>query len=126
MYLLLLAVLAATLVLSVLVGASSLSTSDLWHAFTGRFNPRALSEQEQLADTILWSIRLPRTLVAALCGGALAAAGATSQGLFRNGLASPSVLGTESGGAFAAALVFYVGAAGWHWLTMPVAAFTGC
>ncbi len=70
------AVFAASLAASLLLGAANLTELD--------------AEQ---ARTILVSIRIPRTLVAALCGGALAAAGATSQGLFRNGLASPSILG---------------------------------
>ncbi len=99
----------AALAASLLLGAANLAELD-----------------PEQAKTILLSIRLPRTLVAALCGGALAAAGATSQGLFRNGLASPSILGTEAGGACGAALLFYAGAATWHWLTLPVAAFTGC
>lgn len=103
------AVFGVSLAASLLLGAANLSALD--------------SDQAQI---IFWSIRLPRTLVAALCGGALAAAGATSQGLFRNGLASPSILGTEAGGACGAALVFYVGAATWHWLTLPIAAFLGC
>ncbi len=99
----------ASLAASLLLGAANLSELD-----------------PEQARTILFSIRMPRTLVAALCGGALAAAGAASQGLFRNGLASPSILGTEAGGACGAALLFYAGAATWHWLTLPLAAFAGC
>lgn len=84
----------------------------------------------QIADyetlrTILVDIRLPRVVVGALCGGALAAAGVLSQGLFRNSLASPSILGTSAGGATAATIVFYMG---WHThslLALPLAAFLG-
>lgn len=52
---------------------------------------------------ILWSIRLPRIAVAAMIGGILGAAGAIMQGLFRNPLADPALVGVSSGGAFAAA-----------------------
>lgn len=52
---------------------------------------------------ILWSIRLPRIAVAAMIGGILGAAGAIMQGLFRNPLADPALVGVSSGGALAAA-----------------------
>jgi iron complex transport system permease protein len=78
-----------------------------------------------MAETILFKIRLPRVLVAALCGGAMAGAGVACQGLFRNALASPSVLGTESGGSLAAVLLFYLGPQVVHIYAMPLAAGTG-
>ncbi len=53
---------------------------------------------------VLWSIRLPRLAIAALVGGMLAMSGALMQGLFRNPLADPALVGVSSGGAFAAAL----------------------
>ena len=80
---------------------------------------------DALASVVFFELRLPRTLIAALCGGALAAAGVVSQGLFRNALASPAVLGTSSGGSFGAVLAFYGGAALYHWFSLPLAAFTG-
>lgn len=52
---------------------------------------------------ILWSIRLPRVVTALFCGASVAIAGALSQAMFRNALASPSITGTESGAAFALA-----------------------
>ncbi len=55
-------------------------------------------------DDILFSIRLPRVLTAIFSGAAIAVAGALSQSMFRNALASPSITGTESGAAFALAL----------------------
>ncbi len=56
------------------------------------------------AETIVIDIRLPRVLTAALVGGGLAVAGATFQGLLRNPLADPYVLGTASGAALGAAI----------------------
>ncbi|CAA9277871.1 MAG: Vitamin B12 ABC transporter, permease protein BtuC [uncultured Chloroflexi bacterium] len=55
-------------------------------------------------DAIVWQVRLPRVLAAALVGAALATSGALFQGLFRNPMADPYVLGISSGAAFGATL----------------------
>jgi iron complex transport system permease protein len=57
---------------------------------------------------ILWSIRLPRIAVAAMVGGMLAASGAVMQGLFRNPLADPALVGVSGGAALAAATTIVV------------------
>ncbi|MBI3749100.1 MAG: iron chelate uptake ABC transporter family permease subunit [Chloroflexi bacterium] len=56
------------------------------------------------ADTIVWDLRVPRVLMSLVVGTALAVAGATFQGLLRNPLADPYVLGTASGAALGAAI----------------------
>ncbi len=58
---------------------------------------------------IVWDLRLPRALLAALLGAALGVAGAITQGLFRNPMAEPGVLGVSSGAAAMAVLGFYLG-----------------
>lgn len=63
--------------------------------------PCTWSEYEQ---TVVWNIRLPRVLTAMLVGAALSASGAAYQGLFRNPLVSPDVLGASAGAGFGAAL----------------------
>jgi iron complex transport system permease protein len=63
-----------------------------------------------LRDAIVWELRLPRALLAALVGAALASAGVLTQGLFRNPLADPGVLGVSAGAALAAVLGFVMGA----------------
>ena len=65
-------------------------------------------------DAIVWQLRLPRVLAAALVGAALATSGALFQGLFRNPMADPYALGISSGAAFGAtvALLVTAGAAG--------------
>jgi iron complex transport system permease protein len=73
---------------------------------------------------VLWSIRLPRIALALVIGGLLAASGAIMQGLFRNPLADPALVGVSSGAAFAAAstIVFgdrYLPSTG---VTMPIGA----
>jgi iron complex transport system permease protein len=77
---------------------------------------------------VLTAIRLPRVLLGLVIGGGLAAAGAMMQGLFRNPLADPGLIGISAGGALAAtaAIVLGVGALGFlgH-LALPAAAFGG-
>jgi iron complex transport system permease protein len=62
------------------------------------------------ATAIVWDLRLPRVLIAALVGGALAASGTLLQGMLRNGLADPSLTGGSAGAAFAIAVAIAVGA----------------
>ncbi|MCJ7517880.1 MAG: iron chelate uptake ABC transporter family permease subunit, partial [Methanomassiliicoccales archaeon] len=59
--------------------------------------------------TIILNIRLPRILLGGLVGASLAIAGAAMQGLFRNPMASPYVLGISSGAAFGASLSIVLG-----------------
>ncbi len=84
------------------------------------------------ASHVLWELRLPRALLAAAVGAALGLSGAMTQGLFRNPLADPGLLGVTSGAVCAAALVltvFALSAAGlppaWRPWVLPAAAFGG-
>ena len=76
-------------------------------------------------DAVLWSIRLPRIVLAALVGGGLALAGAVLQGIFRNPLADPSLVGVSSGAALAAVAAIVFGVAPLGLAGLPVAAFLG-
>ena len=60
------------------------------------------------SEAIVWDLRFPRVLTAAMVGAALAVAGATFQGLLRNPLADPYVLGTASGAALGAAVALLI------------------
>jgi len=84
------------------------------------------AEDWEMVRHILLSIRLPRVVCACLVGGALAAAGVITQGLFRNPLASPSVIGISSGGVLGAILAFYGGLNLWGFWALPLSAFVGC
>jgi iron complex transport system permease protein len=79
----------------------------------------------ELARVVLTEIRLPRTLLALLVGGTLGLCGAALQGLLRNPLAEPGLLGASSGAAFGAVLVFYFGVAGADSLMLPIGAVAG-
>jgi iron complex transport system permease protein len=74
---------------------------------------------------ILFQVRAPRIFSALLAGACLAAGGVISQGLFRNELASPSILGTSAGAAFLASIAFYLGWAQSHFLAVAGSAFLG-
>lgn len=76
-------------------------------------------------ELIITEVRLPRVLVAVIVGGALALCGAVMQGLFRNPMADPSIIGTTSGGALGAILAIYLGWASNHFYALPVASFIG-
>lgn len=81
-----------------------------------------IGEPEQV---IVWLIRTPRVLVAALVGAALAVAGAQMQGLFRNPLASPDIIGSSAGGALGAVLALATGLAMRSLFYLPVMSFVG-
>ena len=114
----LLAVLAAA---SFRVGSVSLSLQDIQAILSG-------TDRESTAYHILWDIRLPRLLAAALLGGALSVSGFLLQTFFANPIAGPFVLGISSGAKLVVALVMilflgkglFMGSA-----TMIVAAFAG-
>lgn len=78
-----------------------------------------------LQDQAVWQFRLPRTLLAALAGAALALAGALIQVTVRNPLAEPYILGVSSGASVGAVLVIVVGSAALGGLSLNVAAFAG-
>lgn len=90
------------------------------------------THDEPLGSYILWWVRLPRVLFSIAIGASLGLAGALTQGLFRNPLADPGLLGVSSGAAAAAAgaIVF---SGSWDWAIpevlrvwiLPIAAFCG-
>ncbi len=76
---------------------------------------------------IIWEVRLPRVLLAGLTGAVLAMAGATYQGVFRNPLADPYLIGVATGAALGATIVIVTDTPhSWHGLSvLPMAAFAG-
>ena len=75
-------------------------------------------------ETIIFAIRLPRVILAGLVGAALAIAGATYQGLFRNPLADPYLIGVSQGAALGAVIGFLLPGS-WQSASVPLLAFTG-
>ncbi len=106
-YLLTTAILVLAILLSVVVGSVVIPLKDiaalLWdgvkNGFTNQASPLA---------AIIFSLRLPRTVLIALTGAALASSGAAYQGLFRNPLADPYVIGVASGAGLGAVIAMSI------------------
>lgn len=96
-------VLIATAIASLCIGAVRIPLEDVVRALTGQ------SHNVQY-DGVLWNLRLPRLLLAFLVGGSLSMAGGLMQGLFRNPLADPALIGASSGGALGAVFIIVIGA----------------
>lgn len=91
--------LACSILIALSVGAFSIPVFDM---LTGTLNDQQ--------EAVLYSIRLPRVLLAGLVGAGLAVSGAALQGLFRNPLADPQLIGVSSGAALAVALtIVFIG-----------------
>ena len=91
-----------TMVLAIQFGSYSVSSEELFAVIDAHLH--GLVYPNSSTDTIVWKIRLPRVLTAAMIGIALSISGAMFQGIFRNPLVEPYVLGVSSGSAFGAAV----------------------
>ncbi len=111
--------------LSMRYGAISLTWTEIQHAFKAIFGAKT---DATLNERIFREIRLPRTIACLLVGSSLAVSGVLLQGLFRNPIVEPGLIGTSSGAAFGAALYFVLGASfnvhANEW-TLPIAAGLG-
>lgn len=82
-----------------------------------------LYEKDTVNYQIIWNVRLPRTIVAALVGICLALSGAILQGVMRNPLAGPNIIGVSSGGGFFALIILILFPK--YYYLVPVGAFIG-
>lgn len=117
-------VLIVAILLSIAVGSVSIPFRDLLQILLGKAQQVAETETFK---TILYDLRLPRTALLALVGAALAGSGSAYQGIFRNPLADPYLIGVASGAGLGAVLAMSVQ---WPYTTtglmaVPVAAFLG-
>ena len=96
--------LLCVMAVSCCLGSSNIPIRTIGKIITG--NTSGISDS---VITIIKRIRIPRTVTAALSGGSLAVVGAVMQGLFKNPMADPSVLGISSGAAFGAAVAIVTG-----------------
>jgi iron complex transport system permease protein len=121
------AFLLVAVALGVLVGPIGLGIGPVLESAAAKLHvPGAVSPLTATEEAILWEIRVPRVALAALVGGMLALAGATYQGVFRNPLADPYLLGVAAGaglGATVAIAYLPEGLRGQRML--PAAAFVG-
>ncbi len=121
--------LASVAVLSLGLGAASISPGQVVAILGAKVGVALPWSFEASQEAVLWSIRLPRVLLGALVGGGLGIAGAALQGMFRNPLADPGLIGVSSGGALGAALLIVAAPGAWlaglGGLGLPAAATLG-
>ncbi|MFF2372318.1 putative F420-0 ABC transporter permease subunit [Agromyces sp. NPDC058110] len=118
--LLLAAVLAASVIVAVTVGPAPIAPTDVFASIAAHlgFGEPTLST---IRDGIVWELRMPRVLTAAVVGAGLALCGAVMQAVTRNTLADPYLLGLSSGASVGAVVVIVLGVG----LLLPFAAFAG-
>ncbi len=104
---------------AVVWGSADLGAARVWAALTGR--------GDATATTIVWQLRMPRVVLAAVVGGGLAVVGVAMQALVRNPLADPYLLGASSGASAGASLFFlgFIPPVVARSLSMPLAAVAG-
>ena len=120
--------LAVVAVLAIGTGAVRIEPGKVLAILFGQSHPD-ISEAQRV---VVWSIRLPRVLLAIVAGAGLATTGVLMQALFRNPLADPALIGVSAGAALGAVAVIVLGATVLHgaarlfglW-TLPLAAFGG-
>ncbi|WP_026353868.1 FecCD family ABC transporter permease [Woodsholea maritima] len=105
------------MVLACFLGSTELSPSRIMMAFIG------LGDRADML--VIWHIRFPRTLAAFLVGAALGISGAAMQGLLRNPLAEPGVLGVSATAALGATFALYYGLVGLWPFILPISAILG-
>lgn len=106
----------ASMVLSLIFGSADISLSKIWHTLWA----------SQITDTqemVIWNIRFPRNIVAALVGASLAVAGAILQAVMKNPLADPQIVGVSSGAGLAGVIILIL-FPGYEYL-VPMVAFVG-
>ncbi len=124
--------LAIIFIVSLSIGQISISPTDILFLIGKKVGLFSSYEANAIHDTVLFNIRLPRILMTVLIGGALAVSGAALQGLFRNPLVEPGLIGVSSGAALAVVILIVFGSAfsltresvGMN-IMMPIMAFTG-
>ncbi len=108
---------AAAIIAACLIGSTPLPLGRVLAALVGAASP---------GDTlVVWSIRLPRALAAFVVGAALGLSGAALQGLLRNPLAEPGVLGVSASASLAATFALYYGLVAVSPWALPAAAIIG-
>jgi iron complex transport system permease protein len=120
------AFLVLSLVVGVLAGPVDLGVGAVLESAGDRLGiPGVSTSLSPTEEAILWEIRVPRVVLAALVGAMLALAGATYQGVFRNPLADPYLLGVAAGAGLGATIAISYGPIGAEGSLLPLAAFVG-
>lgn len=107
--------LVVSAIASLMIGAVSFSITEIWNGI--------FSSVDSLERRIVWELRVPRMLIGLIVGMCLASAGAILQGIMRNPLADPGIIGVSSGAGLAATVIMILFPA--YIILLPAAAFLG-
>ncbi len=112
-------------ILSFAIGSVFIPAADLWKILTGWLSGDVFNEPIKTYAFIITSIRLPRSALVLMTGAALGGSGAAYQGLFRNPLADPYLIGVASGAGLGAILAMSLNLpySVWGLMAVPVASF---
>ncbi len=127
-YAILLPLLALILLAAVGIGSTSVSWPTIVHVLQLKLLPHAWSgglKVSRADEVIVWLIRIPRVVVAFFVGAGLAAAGVIMQGLFRNPLAEPGIVGAGAGAVLGGVISFVAGWSARSVITLPILAMLG-
>lgn len=119
------AALALALLVATALGSVALPFPGVLGALAAKLGLPAGATLDATGETILFTVRLPRVLLAALVGGGLAVVGAVLQAVFRNPLADAGLLGVGAGAALGAVAAVHLGLASAVFFALPLAAFAG-
>lgn len=121
----LVALLVVAVLLNIGIGAVKIAPDQVVAILLHRLGVDTGIDYSLQQENVLWSIRLPRVVLATMVGAGLAASGAALQGVFRNPLADPGLTGVSSGAAVGAIALIVLGVAPLGWASQPLAAFGG-
>jgi len=121
--------LIVSMTLAVMIGSVSITPLHVWKVIFSKisiFSNSIEGDWSRSQEIIIWQIRVPRVLLAAIVGAGLAVAGAAVQALVRNSIADPYILGISSGATVGATAVIILGAFAFLGIyALSVAAFLG-
>ncbi len=110
---------------AVSLGSTGIPMATVWQIVAHRLLGTGSVNWTLGQETVVWQIRLPRALLAAVIGAGLGLVGVAVQALARNPLADPYLLGVSSGASFGAVATIVLGLGGLLGVGIPVAAFAG-
>lgn len=113
-------------ILEISIGTVSFSAKEIFEIISVKFHKNNIFT-DPIRYSIIWDIRMPRAIIALFVGAMLAGVGVTLQGVLRNPLSDPYIIGTSAGAALGAVLVFMFGLdKGWQSiLVLPLGASIG-
>ena len=117
--------LAAAVVVAAGIGQVHIPAADVIASLGRRLGLDLGGGAEDLAERVLWEVRLPRVVLGVAVGAALGCAGALMQGVFGNPLAEPGIIGVSSGAAVGAAAAIVAGATVMGPWTVAICGFAG-